>query len=96
MADWLTASRAASTGMVDIGEIGFRSGVKIFDFAGLTNRRIGHASGPHLNKRFDLDYLFSERWPEVLVFRCNARPEWSADGAMSISYGGIMSPVERL
>lgn len=66
---WLQEEEVQSVGLVDIGEIGFRTGINIFDFAGLTDSYIAKAPGGLLDKEFDLDYLFEKRRPQVLIIR---------------------------
>jgi hypothetical protein len=66
---WLQKEKIQSVGLVDIGEIGFLSGINVFDFVGLTDPFIAHSGGGHLDKTFDLDYLFERRRPQVLIVR---------------------------
>lgn len=77
----LVRSGAASVGLTDIGEVGFRSGLEIMDFAGLTDPLIAHAPGGHLGKEFDLDYLYEVRRPDLLLFRLRRPPIVGPDGS---------------
>lgn len=74
-------SGARSIGLTDIGEVGFRSGLEIVDFAGLTDALIAHAPGGHLGKEFDLDYLYGVRRPDLLLFRLRRPPVAGEDGS---------------
>jgi hypothetical protein len=79
VADWVKESGARSIALIDIGEVGYRTDLEIVDLAGLTDRRIGRAPGPHLGKDVDLRYLFEERAPDLLLLRL-ARAPRGADG----------------
>lgn len=103
LADWIGASHARSIALIDIGEIGFRTGLEIVDLAGLTDSRIARSPGPHLGKRVDLRYLFEVRAPDLLLLRLSRAPEGIARGgdaalasiapvdAMSIIEGRILA-----
>lgn len=66
---WLQEEKIESVGLVDIGAIGFETGIDVFDFAGLTDPVIATSPGGHLEKTFSLDYLFETRRPQALVIR---------------------------
>lgn len=66
------ARRAAATpavrqvALLDIGRFGYHYPGSIYDFAGLTDRRIARAPGSHLDKTWDETY-FRERSPELVL-----------------------------
>lgn len=93
--DWTEASGVRSVGLMDIGRLGFFTGVGIFDFAGLTDARIAHAPGGLMKKDFDLDYLFVERRPDVLILRFTEPPRFSPEGVPDFGRQAVGSPVEQ-
>jgi hypothetical protein len=74
IAKWARENDVASLASVDIGVLGYYSGVKIIDVVGLTDRRIARSAGGHLGKKFNLDYVFTECRPECLILRSIIRP----------------------
>jgi hypothetical protein len=66
--NWLERNADAddTVALMDIGLVGYLSGVKIIDITGLTDPHIAAAPGGWLKKNYSLDYLFS-RQPEFFV-----------------------------
>jgi hypothetical protein len=93
--DWTEASGVRSVGLMDIGRLGFLTQVDIFDFAGLTDAHIAHASGGLMKKQFDLDYLFVERKPDLLIIRFTEAPFFQQGGAPAFRPGTVGSVVEQ-
>jgi arabinofuranosyltransferase len=79
MAAWLKRAQVRSLALMDIGEIGFMLDSEIVDLAGLTDEKIGHGPGAHLEKRIDTHYVLAERRPEAIVLRTK-RPPFRSDG----------------
>lgn len=87
-------SGARSVAAIDIGELGFSTDFEILDLAGLTDTRIAHAPGAHMNKEFDLGYVFDERQPDLIVVRlqdAEIRPE---EGIIRLPAAKAMSLIE--
>lgn len=92
---WLADAGAGSVALVDIGEIGFRSGLEIVDLGGLTDPAIGRAPGPRLAKEFDLAYLFEERRPDAVILRLDQAPGLDRSCAGGVLSEHLRTPVER-
>ena len=92
---WLVEAGARSVALVDIGEIGFRSGLEIVDLGGLTDPVIGTAQGGRLAKELDPAYLFDRRRPGAVVLRLEGDPELAPDCSGEIPLDLIRTPVER-
>ena len=92
---WLAEAGAGSVALIDIGEIGFRSGLEIVDLGGLTDPVIGRAPGPRLAKELDLTYLFEERRPDAVVLRLDQAPGLDRSCAGGILSVQLRAPVER-
>jgi hypothetical protein len=73
--------------LVDIGYLGFASGVAVVDLGGLTDARIAHMPGGHLGKRIDEGYL-RERNPDAIVLHSATSPHVDADGRL-LSFDGF-------
>ena len=91
---WTSASGAHSIGLVDIGRVGFYSRLEIFDFGGLVDPLIARSPGALLEKRFDLDYLFEQRRPDLLLVRLRRPPRSGANGALKVDIGDAGAQVE--
>lgn len=74
IARWAREHEVGSLASVDIGAMGYYSQAMIVDVVGLTDRRVSRSAGGHLDKRFDLDYIFAERRPEAVILRSSIRP----------------------
>jgi len=95
LAGWVIGSGARSVAAVDIGELGWRSRVRVTDLAGLTDARIGRAPGSYLDKQFDLAYVLEERAPEVVILRVARPPARGPDGSLAPEPEAALSGVER-
>ena len=95
MSDWIVKSGARSVGLIDIGEIGFRSDLEIVDLAGLTDQVIGHSPGGLLQKEFDLEYLFVARQPDVILIRLSRISVPETNLGPQVRPTDAMSHVER-
>lgn len=84
LADWVRRSGSRSVATVDIGRFGFLAPVSIVDLAGLTDAVIGRAPGAHLAKRFDLDYLFVRRRPDLVVIKVASEPRLLPGGGVAL------------
>jgi hypothetical protein len=67
------AERAHTVALLDVGYLGYASGVRVVDLGGLTDPVIARMPGGHLTKRIDPRYL-RERNPDTLVLHTTARP----------------------
>jgi hypothetical protein len=94
-AQWVRRSGVRSVALVDIGELGFRADVAILDLAGLTDRAIARAPGGHLDKRFDLGYVFAEQRPDLLLVRVCRAPGRDGAGHLAAAPADACSPIER-
>jgi hypothetical protein len=90
LADWLHRN-AHSIALVDVGYLGYRSGLPVLDLGGLTDTRIAAMPGGHLDKHLDPAY-FSERAPDALVLHASRPPRVGEHGEL-LSLEGY--PVER-
>jgi hypothetical protein len=95
LTQWLERAGVRSVALVDIGELGFHGELEVIDLAGLTDAVIGHAPGGHLEKRFDLAYLFERRAPDVLVLRIDSPVPRNDERALGSVAGYAMTAVER-
>ena len=80
LADWVSKSGARSLGSADIGLMGFYPRIEMVDFAGLTDRVIGRSPGFHLEKQFDLSYIFERRKPDLILLRVSRKPDIFPNG----------------
>lgn len=87
-------SGARSVAAIDIGELGFGSELEIVDLAGLTDTRIAHAPGAHMNKEFDLGYVFDERKPDLIVVRLQDAEIKPDEGVIRLPAAKAMSLIE--
>jgi len=90
LARWLQRN-ARSVALVDVGYLGWRSGLPVLDLGGLTDARIAGMPGGHLEKRIDPAY-FAERAPDALVLHASRPPVVGEHGEL-IALEGY--PVER-
>jgi arabinofuranosyltransferase len=77
---WLHA-HARRVALVDVGYLGYRSGVEVVDLAGLTDARIARMPGGHLSKRVDPAY-FAARGPDAIVLHSASPPSLDAQGRL--------------
>jgi hypothetical protein len=81
LGDWLARrfDPGASVVTMEVGEIGFRSGLRVIDLSGLTDATIATMPGNVLDRQIDPDAILAKR-PEafVLVSRRQARYESAA------------------
>jgi hypothetical protein len=63
LGEWLGAHLPADALVVtlDIGELGYRSGLPVLDLSGLTDAAIARRPGNLLDRSLDLDYVFGRR-----------------------------------
>ncbi len=80
-----------SVALVDIGYLGYLSGLRVVDLGGVTDEVIAHASGGHADKEIDLGYLDS-RAPELVVLNSRDEPVIDDDGRVHLR-GAL--PVEH-
>jgi arabinofuranosyltransferase len=80
LAGWLR-DHARSVALVDVGYLGYASGLEVVDLGGLTDARIARMPGGHLDKHIDATYLVS-RNPDAIVLHSSARPVVSADAEL--------------
>jgi hypothetical protein len=85
------AARAHTVALVDVGYLGYLSGVPVVDLGGLTDPQIARMPGGHLDKRIDGEYLRA-RDPDVVVLHSAAAPDVGAAGELR-AFAGY--PVER-
>lgn len=74
VAEWVSEQRIATIASVDIGMLGFYSSAYIVDVVGLTDPVVARSPGGHLNKQFNLDYLFDKHRPDVIILRSTIPP----------------------
>ena len=67
--------------LVDIGFIGYASGVEVVDLAGLTDPAVAAMPGGHLDKRIPLAWL-RERAPDALILHSSTPPLAAGDGRL--------------
>jgi hypothetical protein len=77
--------------LLDVGYLGYASGVPVVDLGGLTDPRIARMPGGHLQKRIDPEY-FRQRDPHVIVLHSSSPPVLGPGGRL-LAFDGY--PVER-
>lgn len=77
--------------LVDVGYIGWRTGVEVIDLGGITDPVIARAPGGHLDKHVPLGHLVA-REPRTILLHSATRPEVDDDGRL-VRLAGY--PVER-
>lgn len=82
---------ARRVALVDIGFLGYASGVEAVDLAGITDPEIGRLPGGHLAKAVS-DSLLSRRAPDALILHSAQPPLVAADGRL-LAIAGY--PVEQ-
>ncbi len=95
--NWIRLSEANSVAMIDIGIIGYQYPLSIVDLAGLTDAYIAHSNGTLMNKQFNLDYLFIQNQPDLIVIRLDKKPESSTQNILyspALADAGY-SPIEK-
>jgi hypothetical protein len=80
LAAWLR-DHARRVALVDIGFLGYASGVYVVDLGGLTDPRIANMPGGHLAKHIDQAYLI-EQAPDTIVLHSASAPRIDADGRL--------------
>lgn len=63
-----------SAALVDIGEVGYRTGWRIVDLTGLVDPVIGRSPGRHGDKHFPIAHFAAAR-PDVVVIRSESPPK---------------------
>ncbi|MFI5308028.1 MAG: hypothetical protein ACHQ53_11775, partial [Polyangiales bacterium] len=91
LAAWLRAN-SSRVAMVDVGFLGYASGVEVIDLAGLTDPVVARRPGGHLDKRIDPAYL-RLRDPDAIVLHSRTPPQVTDQGEL-LALDGF--PVERL
>ncbi len=81
LADALRA-RLRSVALVDVGYLAYRSRLRVFDLAGVTEPVVAHAPGGHLDKFIDDVYL-AQRDPDAFVLH-NRGPDLFAPGSFPV------------
>jgi hypothetical protein len=82
---------ARRVALVDIGFLGYASGVEAIDLGGITDAEIGRLPGGHLSKSVT-DGLLSRRAPDALILHSAQPPLVAADGRL-LAISGY--PVEQ-
>ena len=77
--------------LVDIGFLGYASGVNTIDLAGLTDPAVAAFPGGHLNKRIPATWLQAQQ-PDALLLHSSLPPLAAADGRLERFMG---YPVEQ-
>jgi hypothetical protein len=77
--------------LVDIGYLGYESGLEVVDLGGLTDATIARRPGGHLAKEIDVGYLEARR-PATFVLHSSTPPTVTQRGEL-VTLGGF--PVER-
>jgi hypothetical protein len=80
LADWLR-DHARRVALVDVGFLGYASGVEVVDLGGLTDPRIARMPGGHVAKHIDQAYLV-ERAPDTIVLHSVSTPRVDANGQL--------------
>jgi hypothetical protein len=79
----LLAAEGDSVALVDIGYLGWASGLRVVDLGGVTDPVIAHARGGHADKEIDLGYL-DARDPDLVVFNSRQEPLVGEDGRVEL------------
>jgi hypothetical protein len=74
-------TRAHTVALVDVGYLGYESGVEVIDLAGLTDARIAAMPGGHLSKQIDAAYL-ERRAPDAIVLHSATAPTVDDEGKL--------------
>ena len=83
--------KGGSVALIDVGYLGWASGLEVVDLGGVTDRAIADRPGDHLAKEIDPGYL-QARDPDLLVLHSRTPPAIDEDGRLQ-SLAGF--PVER-
>ncbi len=86
LARWLH-EHARCVALVDVGYLGYQSGVEVVDLGGLTDPRIARMPGSHLSKRIEPGYL-AARDPDAIVLHSTLPPRVGADGRL-LAFAGF-------
>jgi hypothetical protein len=87
----LLVARAHTMALVDVGYLGYASGIDVIDLGGLTDPVIAAAPGGHLHKRIPPAYL-EQRAPDAIVLHSRLPPLVAPDGELRAFEG---YPVEQ-
>jgi arabinofuranosyltransferase len=90
LGQWL-GRRFEHVALVDAGYLPWVGGFRVLDLAGITEPRVAHAPGGHLDKRFDPGIL-ADAPPDAIVLHSAAPPVVGAAGHLE---GLAGFPVER-
>lgn len=90
LADWL-AAHGTRVALVDIGYLGWRSGLEVVDLGGITDPEVARAPGGHVAKALDVGWL-AARDPDLFVLSSRIAPRVSEDGQLVSFFG---HPVEH-
>jgi hypothetical protein len=90
LSTWLR-NNASSVGLVDVGYLGYASGLRVLDLGGLTDQGVAALPGGHLDKRIDAAF-FARHAPDALVLHAARPPRIGEQGELSTLEG---YPVER-
>jgi hypothetical protein len=67
--------------MVDVGYLGWASGVRVIDLGGITDAEVARRAGGHLSKEIDAGWL-AMREPDTIVLHAAAEPEVGPEGSL--------------
>lgn len=84
-------ARGGVVGLLDVGYLGYASGLEVIDFGGLTDPQIAFLPGGHIDKRID-ERLLRARNPGTLVLHSTAPPVLDSQKRL-VAFSGY--PVER-
>lgn len=88
LATWIAGRGPVA--LVDVGYLGYRSGVEVIDLGGITDPEVAAFAGGHAAKRLDPGFLRS-RAPRTILLH-SARPPLVVNGELRGSWG---HPVEQ-
>ncbi len=77
--------------LVDVGYVGWATGVEVIDLGGITDPVVARAPGGHLDKRVPLGHLVA-REPRTILLHSARRPQTDDEGRLTALAG---YPVER-
>jgi arabinofuranosyltransferase len=83
--------RATRVALVDVGYLGYASGLELIDLGGITDAEVARMRGGHLDKHVTSEWL-QRRAPDAIVLHASVAPEIDAQGRL-LTLAGY--PVER-
>ena len=89
LADWLK-SHGKRVALVDVGYLGFHSGLDVVDLGGVTDPVVARRPGGHLDKDIDPGWLVTQD-PDLIVLHSSRPPVVGPDGSLE-AFAGY--PVE--